>query len=103
MSERESVWYLTEGFGTAREARPRFAALPNTESFDRSTQHEQTWTVGGKAGGIVGKKDAANAGAELSAQFQDKVVNSLKDTSTQTVTTIKWTELSRSTGSWTNL
>jgi hypothetical protein len=51
----------------------------------------------------VGKKDAANAGAELSAQFQDKVVNSLKDTSTQTVTTIKWTELSRSTGSWTNL
>jgi hypothetical protein len=66
-------------------------AFANTESFDRSAQHEQTWTVGGKIGGMVGKKDTANAGAELSVQFQDKVVNSLKETSTETVTTV-WSQ-----------
>ena len=63
-------------------------AFASTESFGRTSTHEQTWTAGGKIGGLIGKKDEGNVNAELSVQFQDKVVDALAKTSTQAVTTV---------------
>jgi len=61
----------------------------NTESFERATGHEQTWSVGGKIGGTLGKKDEAGGNAEVSAGYTDKVTDALK-TSSQTVVTSVW-------------
>jgi hypothetical protein len=64
-------------------------AFTNTEISESSSSHEQTWTVGGKFGGGIGKKDIGSVNADVSLQFQDKVVNALR-TSHQTVVNHVW-------------
>lgn len=64
-------------------------AFSNKESFEHSSGHEQTWTVGGKVGGTIGKKDEASVSSELSMGFSDKVTDALK-ASSETVVNSVW-------------
>jgi Asp/Glu/hydantoin racemase len=60
----------------------------STAISELSSSHEQTWTVGGKIGGHIGEKNKPGANAEISAQFQDKVVNALRNSYQSTVTSV---------------
>jgi len=60
----------------------------STAMSEWSSSHEQTWTVGGKIGGHIGEKNKPGANAEISAQFQDKVVNALRNSYQSTVTSV---------------
>ncbi|MGI8771582.1 MAG: hypothetical protein ACR2JE_09095 [Acidobacteriaceae bacterium] len=62
-------------------------AFTSKKGIESSSSHEQSWTAGGKFGGNLGKKDAGGASAELSLQFQDKVVNSLRSSHEATINT----------------
>lgn len=63
-------------------------AFSASEGFQQSHEHSQTWSVGGKVGGDIGKKNKGTGGAELSAQFQDRVVDALETTFKKQVTTV---------------
>jgi hypothetical protein len=65
------------------------AAFSETRVTETIASREQTWTVGGKLGGALGKQDGSHANAELSAQFEDKVVTSLR-TSHEKALTQTW-------------
>lgn len=63
-------------------------AFSASRGFQRSHGHEQTWTVGGKMGGELGEKDVAKVSSEISAQFQDKVVDSLQNSYSEQVSKV---------------
>jgi hypothetical protein len=54
------------------------ATTTDSETNESISSHEQTWTAGGQLGGTLGKEDSSHASAQLSAQFEDKVLNSLR-------------------------
>jgi hypothetical protein len=66
-------------------------ALASSEGLQESHEHSRTWTVGAKAGGALGTKSTAKNGAEISAEFQDRVVEGLQKTFENQVTTV-WKE-----------
>jgi phosphoribosyl-AMP cyclohydrolase len=51
------------------------SALQNTlttsQGLQLSREHSQTWTAGGKLGGMLGEKDVKQVNAEVSVQFED--------------------------------
>ncbi len=64
-------------------------AFTDTRLTETMSSHEQTWTVGGKFGGVLGKEDSSHASAEISAQFEDKVISSLR-TSNEKTLSLTW-------------
>jgi hypothetical protein len=60
----------------------------STATWESSSSHEQAWTVGAKIGGHIGEKNKPGANAEISAQFQDKVVNALRNSYQSTVNSV---------------
>lgn len=63
-------------------------AFSASEGFQQSHEHSQTWNVGGKLGGEIGKKDEAKASREVSMQFEDKVLDALQKTYAEQITTV---------------
>ena len=63
-------------------------AFSASEGFQQSHEHSQTWSAGGKVGGEIGKNNKGTGSAEISVQFQDKVVDTLQTTFEKQVTTI---------------
>jgi hypothetical protein len=54
------------------------ATTMDSATNESITSHEKTWTAGGQLGGTLGKEDRSHASAQLSVQFEDKVLNSLR-------------------------
>ena len=63
-------------------------AFSTSEGFQQSHEHSQTWSAGGKVGGEIGKKNKGSGGAEISVQFEDKVVDTLQTAYQDQVTTV---------------
>jgi hypothetical protein len=64
------------------------STFSSTAISESSSSHEQTWTAGGKIAGRIGEKNKPGGSAEISAQFQDKVVNALRNSYQSTVTSV---------------
>lgn len=63
-------------------------AFSASEGFQQSHENSQTWSAGGKVGGEIGKKNTGKGSAEISVQFEEKVVNTLQTTFEKQITTI---------------
>lgn len=59
-----------------------------TQALLDTHSHTQTWTAGGKVGGLIGKKDEGNVSGEVSVQFQDAVVDSLQKSYTEQISSV---------------
>ncbi len=68
-------------------------AFSASRGFQQGHEHSQTWTVGGNVGGELGIKDKKSGGsaavnAEVSVQFEDKVVESLQNSYSEQVSKV---------------
>ena len=81
----------TRGFNQ-KVTREITSALQNTlttsQGLQLSHEHSQTWTAGGKLGGMLGQKDVKNVSGEVSVQFQDAVKDFLGKTYNQQVSSV---------------